>query len=96
MKRKFSADGDDWLVSLDRHAPHPGVRAIVFHCVSDSQRPYHVTEVPIASMPNDSALEDLPESRLEELFADSEPMDFTHEGKAHEEHVADQPEPPGT
>jgi hypothetical protein len=43
----FEADGDRWLLGIDDQATHPGMRALVFHCISNTQRPFRVIEVPV-------------------------------------------------
>jgi len=77
MPRRLKLDGDDWEIGVDRYDPHPGVRAVVFHCVSNPQRPYRVAEIPAAR----AAAEDVerwPADELRELFEDSDPMDVPH------------------
>lgn len=95
MKREFEADGDRWLAGLESRDPHPGVRALVFHCISNPQRPYRVREVPAAVLPSREALEQLSENEMQGLFEGSEPMDYTHDPRAAPEHVGLPPQPPG-
>ncbi len=87
----IQADGETWEVSLDRHEPHPGIRALVFSCVSNPQRAYHVVEVPAEEVPGD---EGWPQERLSRLFADSDPMDVAHDPSADPTHGGGHPLPP--
>lgn len=82
MQPEIEADGDRWQASLDAREPHPGVRAVVFHCRSRDQRPYRVAEVPEERVPSQEALAELSEDELREIFAASGAMDVTHDRKA--------------
>jgi hypothetical protein len=73
------ADDERWEVRIDRFDPHPGIHALVFFCLSNPQRPWHVVEVPADQVPGADELAALPEDRLVALFADSDPMDFPHD-----------------
>ncbi len=94
MPPTFEADGETWVARLDRMAPHPGVRAVVFSCVSNPQRAYHVVEVSAAELPGPERLEELPRERLSELFADSDPLDVSHDPSADTRHPGGHPLPP--
>ncbi len=91
---RFEADGETWEASLDRHEPHPGVRAIVFSCISNPQRAYHVVEVPADELPRQDRLEGLPQERLSQLFSDSDPLDVAHDPSADPLHPGGHPLPP--
>jgi hypothetical protein len=82
MRRSLRADGHTWEAALARAEPHPGVRAIVFHCMTSSQEPYRVVEVPSDRVPDDAALGQLPDTELEELFRRAAIMDFVHDPAA--------------
>jgi hypothetical protein len=84
MGKMFKADGDEWLARLDRHDPHPGVRALVFHCISNTSRGWRVIEVPADRFPNDDGLEELTGDELDTLFAGSQPLDYSHDPAAGE------------
>ncbi len=94
MRPTIEADGETWVASLDRMEPHPGVRAVVFSCVSNPQRPYHVVEVSAAEVPGPERLEELPRERLSQLFADSDPLDVSHDPAADVRHPGGHPLPP--
>lgn len=94
MGRRIQADGETWEASLDRHEPHPGVRAVVFSCISNPQRAYHVVEVPADELRAPDHLEALPGARLSELFADSDPLDVAHDPSADADHPGGHPLPP--
>lgn len=82
MRDELRIDGDTWRVTT---APDDGraVRTVVFHCVSNSQRPYRVVEVPADVHAGRSS--ELSEGELGELFARSQTMDFSHDAAAHPE-----------
>lgn len=94
MAPRIKADGDTWEARLDRFDPHPGVRAVVFSCVSNPQRPYHVVEVPAEDIPADGRLDALPKEQLVCLFAASDPMDVVHDPGADPLHRGGHPLPP--
>ena len=89
--RELKAQGDTWHVAVDIHAPHPGVRAVVFHCISNPQRPYRVAEVPDSLLPSSDSLGQLSEDEIERLFERSDPMDFSHDPRAASDHVGEPP-----
>jgi len=94
MRPTIQADGETWEARLDLHEPHPGVRAIVFNCISNPQRAYHVVEVAADEIPGPERLDALPGGRLSELFADSDPLDVTHDPAADPQHPGGHPLPP--
>ncbi len=94
MATRIEADGETWVASMDRSQPHPGVRAVVFSCVSNPQRPYHVVEVSATEISGAEALQDLPRERLAQLFADSDPLDVAHDPSADPRHPGGHPLPP--
>jgi hypothetical protein len=75
--RKVSADGDTWGVTSDGYDERRGVRTVVFHCLSNSQRPYRVTEVP-ESLLADRTLDSIGDGELGDLFNRTQIMDFSH------------------
>ena len=84
MSVEFRAEGETWRLGLeDEHSPLPGAAALVFHCVSNPQRPYRVLPVS-ADEPVFRAARDerIPEERLRELFSRSQVMDFTRDPEA--------------
>ena len=76
-ERSFKADGERWVVGIDDRAVHPGMRALVFHCVSNSGRPFRVLEVPITG-----SEPDLPDDKLREYFAAAHSMGYTTDRSA--------------
>jgi hypothetical protein len=91
---EIKAQGETWAVGVDRHEPHPGVRAIVFHCVSNPQRPYRVVEVPLGVADTTEALADLSEEQLVRLLEGADFMDYVHEAGADPLHPGGHPLPP--
>jgi hypothetical protein len=94
MATRIEADGETWVATVDRVQPHPGVRAVVFSCVSNPLRPYHVVEVSATELPGPERLQDLPRERLVQLFADSDPLDVVHDPSADPRHPGGHPLPP--
>lgn len=78
MSGTFRADGDTWRVTSEGHDPQHAVQTVVFHCVSNSQRPYRVVQVPEALLGN-RHVDSLGESELSELFGRTHTMDFSHD-----------------
>jgi hypothetical protein len=78
MLELFHADGDTWRVSSDAHDSQREVHTVVFHCVSNGQRPYRVVEIPDPLLAG-RTLESLHEPELSRLFARSQTMDFSHD-----------------
>jgi hypothetical protein len=76
--RKVKMDGDTWQVTSGGYDERPGVRTFVFHCLSNSQRPYRVVEVP-GPLVQDRGLDDVGDSELSDLFNRSGTMDFSHD-----------------
>jgi hypothetical protein len=79
--RKVSADGDTWLVTSDGYDERRGVRTVVFHCLSNSQRPYRVVEVP-ESLLADRSLDSVGDREFGDLFNRTQIMDFSHDRSA--------------
>jgi hypothetical protein len=86
---RYDADGERWDVYLSEEAPHEGVRAVIFHCASNSSHGWRVAEVPASEYGSDEALERLEQSELEELYARSQPFDYAHDPTAVEGNVRD-------
>jgi hypothetical protein len=80
VRERFDADGERWSVTLDRGEEAPGVNALVFHCLSNPQRPYRVVRIGEADAARDPG--ELGEGRLRELFADSQIMDYVSDRDA--------------
>lgn len=91
MPRSINADGERWEISVDEKHPHPGVTALVFFCASRGGRPYRVVEVPTDQVPGPEALDRLDTDELEQLFSQSDVMDYVHEGAADPEHPEGHP-----
>jgi hypothetical protein len=79
--RKVSGDGDTWLVTSDGYDERRGVRTVVFHCLSNSQRPYRVVEIPEPLLGN-RTVDDIGDSELGDLFKRSQVLDFSHDRSA--------------
>jgi hypothetical protein len=79
--RKLSADGDTWRVTSSGDDARRDVRTVVFHCLSNTQRPYRVVEVPDEVM-GERPLENVPDGELAGLFERSHVMDFSHDRSA--------------
>lgn len=82
MRRSLRADAHTWEAALARDQPHPGVQAVVFHCMTSSQEPYRVVEVPAHRISDPDGLAALPDEELHELFRRAEIMDFVHDPTA--------------
>lgn len=81
MRERFHADGETWRVTADEHDGRRAVHTIVFHCVSNSSRPYRVVEVPEPVL-NGRSVEALSEDDLAGLFGRSHTMDYSHDAAA--------------
>jgi len=84
MRELFHADGDTWRVSTDTHDPQSAVHTVVFHCISNSQRPYRVVQFP-EELTGGRPVEELGERELTELFGRSHTMDYSHDAAAEPE-----------
>jgi hypothetical protein len=84
MAEPFRADGDTWRVTSDERHAERAVRTIVFHCLSNSQRPYRVVEV-AESVLGERNIEELGAAELNALFDRTQTMDFSHDRAAHPE-----------
>lgn len=93
MGAKFKADGDTWEVAIEAHAPRPAVSTLVFHCVSNPQRPYRVLPVPVEEGGEGRPYEDLPADRLRELFSRSQIMDYALDSDADPRRIERRTEP---
>lgn len=78
MRLELKADGDRWLVTRDEHDRRRAVHTFVFHCITDSQRPYRVIEVPEEAFAGKD-LAGLTEPELRDLFAGTHTMDYSHD-----------------
>jgi hypothetical protein len=81
MWHRIDADGDSWRVTNFEDDRRRAVRTIVFHCLSNSQRPYRVVEVPDEVL-GDGGLDRLSKTQFAELFSRSHTMDFSHDASA--------------
>ena len=78
MSQQFDLDGETWEIGAEAMQARGNVRALVFHCVSNPQRPYRVVEVPVA----DADTGDIDARAAAALFARSQVMDFSHDTDA--------------
>lgn len=85
MTQKIEANGESWRADLARETAHPGVRSVIFHCTSNSSWGWRVVEVPQHELPDADAVNRLSESELRALFDRSQPFDYAHDPKAHED-----------
>lgn len=81
MERPIEMDGDRWIATVDRRSAHPGMHAVVFHCVSDGQRPYRVIEVP-ADESREGSDTGFNERELKEMFSNAHTMDYSRDEAA--------------
>jgi hypothetical protein len=93
MSRQITTGGKTWKVALDRRPPHPGTRAVVFHCLSDRSYGYRVVEVPAAEVTSQDTLDRMDADDVEALYERSQPYDFVHDAKSHEDHIGAEPKP---
>lgn len=84
--RSFEADGHTWDVYLSSDEPHEGVSALIFRCATDSGRGWRVVEVPSGEI-SSGRVENLARDRLRELYDRSQPFDYAHDERAHEDHI---------
>jgi hypothetical protein len=84
MAEPFRADGDTWHITGGEHHADRAVRTIVFHCLSNSQRPYRVVEV-AESLLGERQLDELGAEELNALFHRTHTMDFSHDAAARPE-----------
>jgi hypothetical protein len=81
MPVQIEADGDTWRVTNYEDDRRRAVRTVVFHCVSNPQRPYRVIEV--ADEVFDAGdIGEVPADQLESMFARSHTMDYSHDSGA--------------
>ncbi len=86
---RYHADGERWDVYLSEEEPHGGVRSLIFHCDSNSSHGWRVAEVPAAEFTTSEDVERLDGSALDQLYAGSQPFDYTHDPRAREDHIGD-------
>jgi len=86
MADRFDLDGDSWEIGVEEHGPRPGTRAIVFHCVTNPQRPYRVVEIGADEYAEGDSID---KHRAAAWFDRSQVMDFSHDPEA----TPDQPPP---
>jgi len=82
MREEFRADGETWRVTVDEDDTARGVRTVVFHCMSNSNRPYRVVE---SSGLEGRDVERLSQDELGELFDRSQTMDYSRDPAAEPE-----------
>jgi len=89
MVKRIEADGDTWEAALASDRTTTGAAALVFHCVSNSQRPYRVVPVPPAGGAGAPASDGgvagasrLDARDLRDLFDRSQVMDFVRDPEA--------------
>ncbi|MGH7555086.1 MAG: hypothetical protein ACREMQ_18960 [Longimicrobiales bacterium] len=93
MGARFDADGDTWELAVE---PHPAERvdAVVFHCISNPQRPYRVLPISSDVLELEGGLESLAGAdRLREMFERSQVMDYTRDVEANPKNVTPRTEP---
>lgn len=83
MRESIHADGDTWRVTDTDHDPRRAVHTVVFHCLSDIQRPYRVLEVPESQLGR--GMDSLSEDELRSLFERAHTMDYSHDAAANPE-----------
>lgn len=88
MPRTIQADGDRWEVRPEARDARPDAHAVIFHCVSNRQRPYQVAEIPSTDW-DGRDVDGFGDEELQRIFAGSQPLDFTHDRDA------DDPDWPG-
>jgi hypothetical protein len=81
MWRTIDADGDSWRVTSFEDDRRRAVRTLVFHCLSNTQRPYRVVEVPDGTLEGDD-VGSLSKELLGDLFRRTHAMDFSHDRSA--------------
>ncbi|MBR9988539.1 MAG: hypothetical protein KFH98_02230 [Gemmatimonadetes bacterium] len=81
MRDLFEANGDTWRVTRSDYDPGRAVHTVVFNCVSNSQRPYRVVQVP-DPMPGGGSVDALDDRELTELFSRTQTMDYSHDRAA--------------
>jgi hypothetical protein len=81
MWRRIDAGGESWRVTSYEDDRRRAVRTVVFHCLSNSQRPYRVIEVPDEMM-DGTGLDGLSAEHLGELFGRAQTMDYSHDASA--------------
>lgn len=78
MWHRIDADGHSWRVTSFEDDRRRAVRTLVFHCLSNTQRPYRVVEVPDEVM-GDGDVGSLSRDKLGQLFDRSHTMDYSHD-----------------
>lgn len=73
---KIKAAGDTWSARIGEKPSGPQLQTVVFFCVTNGQRPYHVVEVPRSQVGGEDALEGMTEDELRALFDASTSMNF--------------------
>jgi hypothetical protein len=81
MPHRIDADGDSWRITNYEDDRRRAVSTVVFHCLSNSQRPYRVVEVPDELWPA-GGIDTLSGSDLLEMFNRSHAMDYSHDASA--------------
>ena len=73
---KIKAAADTWSARIGEAPSDPQMQTVVFFCVTNGQRPYHVVEVPRSQVGGEDALESMTEDELRALFNASTSMNF--------------------
>lgn len=92
MPVRFDADGDRWEVGYEVHEGRPELDAVVFHCMSNPQRPYRVAPLP-ADLRRRTADDEPPKERWRQLFERAQVMDFVRDAEADPRNIGMQTEP---
>ncbi|MBI4545119.1 MAG: hypothetical protein HY703_07995 [Gemmatimonadetes bacterium] len=93
MALRLKADGATWEARIARDDPHPGVRAVVFYCITNPQRPWRVAELPADRLDSTDGLASLSRAELKGIFAQADPMDFAHDPTSDPGHPGGHPLP---
>jgi hypothetical protein len=81
MWRRIDADGDSWRVTSFEDDRRRAVRTVVFHCLSNTQRPYRVVEVPDDMLGNDG-VDGMGKEQLGDRLGRAHAMDYSHDSTA--------------
>jgi hypothetical protein len=81
MPTRIEADGHTWRVTSFEDDRRREVRTVVFHCLSNSQRPYRVIEVPDHVL-GEREPGSLSGDELTRLFDGAHTMDYSHDASA--------------
>ena len=89
MGQRLAANGEKWDVRLSREEPHDGIGLVIFRCVSNSSYGWRVVEVREGDLGTQERVDDLSTDELHKLFERSQPFDYSHDPKAHQDAIGD-------